>query len=137
MLAAHNTTHPKVKAALASSSSGASESEDNTSESDVLLRGSFKTFGSNERDGVFNEVVAKGNVALAFGGTKATTEACCVAANRAKKRVFESCILILAFLLVSIESLESLRYHIDDHLCNEILQALELSVRRMKKIFFI
>jgi hypothetical protein len=87
-MAAHNTTHPKVKPSVYI---GASASGDNTPKSNVLLRGLFEALGSNERDGVAAEVVANGDDAtLAFGGTKATTDACCMAERSAKEKVFES-----------------------------------------------
>ena len=98
-MAAHITTHPKVKPSV---DIGASASGVSNPESAVLPRGLTTAFGSNEREVV---IAADGKTILvAFGGTKATTDAFCTAARRAKRRVFD-CILEGVIFMISSDEL--------------------------------
>jgi len=98
-MAAHKTTHPKVKPSV---DIGASASGVSNPESAELPRGLMTAFGSNEREVV---VAADGKtISAAFGGTKATTDAFCTAARRAKKRVFD-CILEGVIFMISLNEL--------------------------------
>lgn len=97
VIAAHKTTHPNVKPSV---DIGASASGDSKPESDVLPRGLFEAFASNGREVV---MTADGNdtIPVAFGETKASTDACCTVARRAKRRAFD-CILKLNNRIINI-----------------------------------